>query len=174
MAIRWDRLSRFDGLVLSAVLVVPALAACGAGPGGSATEPAATAPAVTQAADPTAADGPGAGAPSGPAVQGWTAMLTWPKGTDQFALNICTSIGEHTIQGGGNSGDLNLAFDANLLNAGDVGRLSVSQRTGSDMPVVYDATITSLTVKADGTFSGEGQEAGGAAFSVSGTCELSW
>lgn len=174
MANRLKQLSLFGGVGLSAVLVALALAGCGAGSGGSATEPVATAPAVTPATDPTATDVPGAAAPSDPAVQGWTATLTWPRGTDPFALNVCTSIGEHTILGGGNSGDLNLSFDANLLNSGDTGRLSVSQRTGSDMPVVYDATITSLTVKADGTFSGSGQDAGGAAFSVSGTCELSW
>lgn len=100
------------------------------------------------------------------------ASLDWPEGTDDFALNICVSIGETTIQGGGESADWKLSFDANLLTPADTGTLQISH--ASDYTVQYDADITTLTVKPDGTFDATGQDPAGAAFRLTGTCTLSW
>jgi len=100
--------------------------------------------------------------------------LTWPQGTDAFNLTVCTSIGEHTIQGSGDSGSgkWSLFFDANLLESGDTGTLKVSQK--SDMRVVYEADLTALTVKADGSFTGSGEDASKAPVTMTGTCDVTW
>lgn len=150
--------------IAALALALPLLTACGSSAsvastpaaiqspssGGPATD--ATAPASATATDPTAS-------------------LTWPKGTDEFPLNVCASVGKNTIQGGGSTDTWNLQFDANLLNAGDEGTLIVSRKP--DMTVEYDAKITSLTVSPDGTFTGSGHDASQAPFTISGVCTVS-
>ncbi len=100
------------------------------------------------------------------------ATLEWPDGTEDFALNICVSIGETTIQGSGASADWNLTLDANLLSPDDTGTLQVSR--ASDNAIEYDADITTLTVQPDGTFDATGQDPAGEPFRLNGTCTLSW
>jgi hypothetical protein len=63
-------------------------------------------------------------------------------------------------------------LDGNLLQPGDTGKLTVSQK--SDRSVVYDARLTALTVAADGSFNGAGEDAGKAGFTITGTCDVSW
>lgn len=160
------RIPAASALLISSLLIVPALVACGRSPNNApAPAAAASSPAPTTDAT-TAAQGTQARSPS--------ASLTWPQGTDDFALNVCTSIGEHTIQGGGNSasGKWNLVLDGNLLKPGDTGKLTVSQK--SDMSVVYDARLTALTVAADGSFTGAGEDAAKAPFTITGTCDVTW
>jgi hypothetical protein len=156
---------------------VPALTGCGGSTDDSSTTPPAavsqapTADVTTPADATTSAQGsPTQGSPA----QGTSASVTWPQGTDEFTLNVCTSIGEHTIQGGGDSGngELDLSFDANLLESGDTGTLTISQT--SDMSVVYDADVTALTVNADGSFTGSGEDASKAPFTITGSCEVTW
>ena len=151
------QISPASGLLVSLLLILPALAACGRSSGDSSAPPAdSTTPAQVSPARAT------------------SASLTWPQGTDNFALNICTSIGEHTIQGGGNSdsGKWNLVLDGNLLKPGDTGKLTVSQK--SDMSVVYDAHLTALTVAADGSFTGSGEDAARSPFTITGVCDVTW
>jgi hypothetical protein len=155
-----------SGLLISSLLIVPALAACGRSTDNPSAPPAAAAGQAT----PTDATTPAHGSQT----RARSASLKWPQGTDDFALNICTSIGEHTIQGGGNStsGKWNLVLDGNLLKPGDAGKLTVSQK--SDMSVVYDAALTALTVAADGSFTGSGEDAAKARFTITGTCDVTW
>ena len=101
-----------------------------------------------------------------------TATLEWPEGTENFALTVCVSIGETTIQGAGTSADWNLTIDANLLTPDDTGTLQVSR--ASDNAIEYDADITTLTVQPDGTFEATGQDPAGDPFRLTGTCTLSW
>ena len=115
---------------------------------------------------------PEASSPETTSPEQLAASLDWPEGTEDFALNICVSIGETTIQGGGESTDWKLSFDANLLTPADTGTLQVSH--ASDNTVRYDADITTLTVQPDGTFDATGQDPAGAAFRLTGTCTLSW
>lgn len=149
-------------VMLAALLVVGAAAGCGSDEDSSSST--VTVPIASSAESLSAT----------PQIQDLSASLTWPDGTDAFTFNACASQGEHTILGRGDStdGSLNLVLDANLLNAGDTGTLTVSQK--SDMAVVYDADVTDLTVRADGTFSGSGQDAGQQAFTITGTCDVSW
>jgi hypothetical protein len=153
-----------NALLFSSVLIVPTLVACGRStndaPAAEASSPAPTPTATTSA--------------QGRQARSTSASLTWPQGKDDFALNVCTSIGEHTIQGGGNSanGKWNLVLDGNLLKPGDTGQLTVSQK--SDMSVVYDARLTALTVAADGSFTGAGEDAAKARFTITGTCDVTW
>lgn len=100
------------------------------------------------------------------------ATLDWPQGTEDFALNLCVSIGETTIQGHGASTNWSLTFDANLLTPDDTGTLEVS--SASDNAIEYDADITTLTVEPDGTFEAGGQDPAGEPFHLTGTCTLSW
>ena len=100
------------------------------------------------------------------------ATLEWPDGTEDFTLNICVSIGENTIQGGGASADWTLTFDANLLTPDDTGTLQVSR--ASDSAIEYDADITTLAVQPDGIFEATGQDPAGEPFRLTGTCTLSW
>jgi hypothetical protein len=76
--------------------------------------------------------------------------------------------------GGGNSanGKWNLVLDGNLLEQGDTGKLTVSQK--SDMSVVYDARLTTLKAAADGSFTGAGEDAAKARFTITGTCDVTW
>lgn len=160
------RIPRASALLITSLLIVPTLAACGRSAHDSSAPPdAASSPAPTTDAT-SPAQGSQARSPS--------ASLTWPQGTDEFALNVCTSIGEHTIQGGGNSasGKWNLVLDGNLLKPGDTGKLTVSQT--SDMSVVYDADLTALTVAADGSFTGAGEDVAKAPFTITGTCDVTW
>ncbi|WP_240099890.1 hypothetical protein [Thermomonas flagellata] len=137
------------------------LAGCGKAP---------DAPAPAPDAAPAPQDAAGHGAK--PAL---TAQVRWPRGDTAFALNVCTSIGPHTLQAGGNSADgqWNLVLDGNLLKPGDTGRLTIAEKTAG-MPVAYDARLTQLTVTPDGRFSGSGQDAGGAPFTLSGQCMTTW
>lgn len=158
-----------QALTAGALLLVMALAGCTSDGGAAGSAPTPT----DTATSPTEAAGTGSTAPSqAVAPSALSASLTWPKGVDDFALNICSSIGEHTIQGGGNADGWNLVLDANLLNPGDTGTLTVSQK--SDMTVVYDARVTSLTVSQDGSFTGSGQDASQAPFTITGTCDAQW
>lgn len=155
--------------MLAAALVgAAALSGCGGSSDDGESAPAATATAEQPAASEAAT------AAAGGDAQAWSASLTWPAGSNEFSLNICTSIGEHTIQAGGDTTDgaYNLVLDANLLESGDTGTLTVSQK--SDMTVVYDADVTELTVQSDGSFSGSGQDAGQAPFTITGTCLVTW
>ncbi|HQR25483.1 MAG TPA: hypothetical protein PLP61_00450 [Nocardioides sp.] len=161
--------ARAGALLVAAALGVPSLAACGGSADGSSSE----------SSTPAAADTPATGeaTPTESAAAGdgeTTASLTWPQGVGEFPLNVCASVGEHTIQGGGTSedGTWNLVLDANLLAAGDTGTLTVSQT--SDMSVVYDADVTDLTVQSDGSFTGSGMDAAEAPFTITGTCDVTW
>jgi|GEM_PF-5190950 hypothetical protein len=160
------RISGAGGVLISSLLIVSALAACSRSTESSSAPPAADAGQASSSNATTAAQGSQSRSRS--------ASLTWPQGTDAFTLNICTSIGEHTIQGGGNSdgGKWNLVLDGNLLKPGDTGRLTVSQK--SDMSVVYDAKLTDLTVAPDGSFTGSGEDASKARFTITGTCDVTW
>lgn len=155
-----------SALLISSLLIVPVLVACGRS-ANDASAPAAEAPSPATTTDATT------GA-QGRQTRSTSASLTWPQGTDEFALNVCTSIGEHTIQGGGDSatGKWNLVLDGNLLESGDTGKLTVSQK--SDMSVVYDARLTALKVAADGSFTGAGEDAARAQFTITGTCDVTW
>lgn len=155
--------------MLAAALVgAAALSGCGGSSDDGESAPAATATAEQPAASEAAT------AAAGGDAQAWSASLTWPTGSNEFSLNICTSIGEHTIQAGGDTTDgaYNLVLDANLLESGDTGTLTVSQK--SDMTVVYDADVTELTVQSDGSFNGSGQDAGQEPFTITGTCMVTW
>jgi hypothetical protein len=158
------RIPAAGALLISSLLIVPALVACGR-TANNAPAPAASNPAPTTDATASA---------QVTQARSTSASLTWPQGTDDFALNVCTSIGEHTIQGGGDSasGKWNLVLDGNLLKPGDTGKLTVSQK--SDMSVVYDARLTALTVAADGSFTGAGEDAAKARFTITGTCDVTW
>ncbi len=159
------RISGASGVLISSLLIVSALASCSRSTESSSAPPAAVASQAPPSNATTA---------KGSQVRSTSASLTWPQGTDTFALNICTSVGEHTIQGGGNSdgGKWNLVLDGNLLKPGDTGRLTVSQK--SDMSVVYDAKLTDLTVAPDGSFTGSGEDASKARFTITGTCDVTW
>lgn len=160
---------RAGALLMTAALCVPSLAACGGSTDEASSDSATPAAAdASAAADATPTESEAAGAGT------MTASLTWPQGTGEFPLNVCSSVGEHTIQGGGTSedGEWNLVLDANLLAAGDTGTLTVSQT--SDMSVVYDADVTDLTVQSDGSFSGSGTDAAEAPFTITGTCLVTW
>ena len=157
--------------IATATVLLPLLSACGGS--ASADAPPAQGQAATAAASASESSGSAAPAPAVPAELTGTASLTWPEGTVDFPLNVCASQGPNTIQGGGSTDEWDLMFDANLLEAGDEGTLVVSDNK-QGMAVVYDATITSLTVNADGTFTGAGQDASNAPFTISGTCTVSW
>lgn len=160
------RMPRAGALLITSLLVVPTLAACGRSAEDSSAHPAT----ASEPAAPTGATNP----TQGSQARAPSASLTWPQGTDDFALNVCVSIGPHTIQGGGNSasGKWNLVLDGNLLQPGDTGKLTVSQKP--DMSVVYDANLTALTVAADGSFTGAGEDAAKAPFTITGTCDVTW
>lgn len=149
-----QRILRQGILLTSTIAIAAILAGCGRSPDNDSAPPVTTAP----------------DSETRPA----SAKLTWPQGSDDFALNVCTSIGAHTIQGGGNSdnGRWNLVLDGNLLEPGDTGKLTISQK--SDMSVVYDAKLTALTVTADGSFTGSGEDAAKATFTITGTCDVTW
>lgn len=159
------RISGASGVLISSLLIVSALASCS-----RSTERSSAPPAANEGQAPPS----NATTAKGSQARSTSASLTWPQGTDTFALNICTSIGEHTIQGGGNSdgGKWNLVLDGNLLKPGDTGRLTVSQK--SDMSVVFDAKLTDLTVAPDGSFTGSGEDASKARFTITGTCDVTW
>lgn len=164
-------IARTGALLISALLAAPTLAACG-GSSDDTSDPQAGTTSEAPAADTTSSTQASPAQTS--ANQANSASLTWPQGSDNFALNVCTSVGEHTIMGGGDSdtGKWNLSFDANLLAPGDTGTLTVSQK--SDMSVVYDADITALSVAADGSFTGSGEDAAAGQFTITGTCDVSW
>ena len=152
--------------IVTVALMLPLLSACGGSASADSTSAASDVPAAQSAVD-------GASSPASAATANPTASLTWPKGTDEFPLNVCASVGKNTIQGGGSTDAWNLQFDANLLEAGDEGTLIVSDKQ-QGMTVVYDAKITSLTVNPDGSFTGAGQDAGQSPFTITGTCTVSW
>ncbi len=177
MTHRISRGRRMSALALPTLLAASALAGCGGSPDDSTASSTSAGQSSTSTSQSSTSQS--SGTTTGTATQGGQAQplvasLTWPQGTDRFALNVCASIAEHTISGGGtsDSGKWNLVIDANLLKSGDTGSLTVTQK--SDMTVTYDARITALTVAADGTFSGSGEDVGKVPFSITGTCDVTW
>ena len=94
---------------VAATALTGALVGCGG------AEPAQPDPATTTATDTSATPTSAAPTPAAATPAQLVAALDWPQGTEDFALSICVSIGESTIQGAGGSGDWTLSFDANLL-----------------------------------------------------------
>lgn len=166
MSHRVPRAGRAAALLISNFLAVHLLSACGGSTDDSSAPPTTAARAAPGSEETTVAEGGEAQAKS--------ASLTWPQGTEDFTLSVCVSIGANTIQGAGRStnGKWSLSFDANLLEPDDTGTLAVSQ--ASDGAVVYDAAITSLTVKNDGSFAGSGGDLGETPFKITGTCDVTW
>ena len=154
--------------VTTATVLALSLTACG---GNDSTEDPSVSdiPTAAVASDATSSD---AGAATSDGMTDLAAVLTWPQGTDDFVINLCASVGENTILGAGENDEWSLNFDANLLESGDTGILTVS--TKSDMAVEYSADVTSLTVNPDGSFTGSGQDASQAPFTITGTCIVSW
>lgn len=166
MSDRVPRPGRAPVLMISTIFAAHLLSACGGSRDNSSASPTAAAEIAPGSKETTPADGA--------VAQAKSASLTWPQGTDDFALSVCVSIGAITIQGAGDStsGKWSLSFDANLLQPDDTGTLAISQ--ASDKVTVYNATITSLTVKDDGSFAGTGEDLGGLPFKISGTCDVTW
>lgn len=160
------RARRRAGAAVGLAALALALTGCGA------DQPTQPAPGTTDATSITETPTSPAGTPEATSPAELAATLDWPQGTENFALSICVSIGETTIQGSGASTDWNLAFDANLLTPDDTGTLQISRT--SDNAVEYDADITTLTVQPDGTFEATGQDPAGDPFRLAGTCTLSW
>ena len=166
MSNRLPRVGRAPVLLISTFLAAHMLSACGGSTDDSSTPPTA-APGIALGSE-------GTTPAEGGVAQAKSASLTWPQGTDDFALSVCVSIGANTIQGAGDStsGKWSLSFDANLLQPDDTGSLAVSQ--APDKVIVYNAAITSLTVKDDGSFAGNGEDLGGVPFKITGTCDVTW
>ena len=157
---------RRAGAAVALTALALALTGCGA------DQPTQPDPGTTAATSVTETPTSPAATPEDTSPAELAATLEWPDGTENFALTVCVSIGETTIQGAGASADWNLTFDANLLTPDDTGTLQVSR--ASDNAIEYDADITTLTVQPDGTFEATGQDPAGDPFRLTGTCTLSW
>ena len=164
MSNRVRRIGRAPVLLMSTFLAAHLLSACGGSSDDSSAPPTAAAGLAPGSEETAPAEGS--------VAQAKSASLSWPQGTDDFTLSVCVSIGANTIQGAGDStsGKWSLSFDANLLQPDDTGTLAVSQ--ASDKVIVYNAAITSLTVKDDGSFAGTGEDLGGVPFEITGTCDV--
>ena len=159
------RARRRVGAAAAITSLALALSGCGA------DQPAQTDPGTTAATSITETPTGPADTPEATSPAELAATLDRPEGTENYALTICVSIAETTIQGAGASADWNLTFDANLLTPDDTGTLQVSR--ASDNAIDYDADITTLTVQPDGTFDATGQDPAGNPFRLTGTCTLS-
>ena len=159
------RARRRAGAAAAITALALALTGCGA------DQPTQPDPGTTAATSITDTPTSPAATPEATSPAELAATLDRPEGTENYALTICVSIAETTIQGAGASADWNLTFDANLLTPDDTGTLQVSR--ASDNALEYDADITTLTVQPDGTFDATGQDPAGNPFRLTGTCTLS-